>query len=277
MEDVGGTLWMQWHAHPDALIGLVLFEGAYLLGVGPIRVRYRLADEIDPLKTATFTLGVIVMFAALVSPLHVLSDKYLFSAHMFQHILLTLVAPPLLILGTPDWLIRRLLRPDWAFRAVRVVTHPVAAFAVFNLIFALWHMPGLYNLSVTNHGIHVGEHLLFIGAAVIMWWPLTSTMPELPRLSYPAQMVYLFVLSTAQIIVFAPITFAKEPLYEWYVDAPQIWSLSPVMDQQIGAILMKIGGGAIFMALLILAFFNWFNGEEAKAKAPATEAEPIRD
>ena len=275
MEDVGGTLWMQWHAHPDALIGLILFEGAYLLGVGPIRVRYRLADEVDPLKTATFTLGVIVMFVALVSPLHVLSDKYLFSAHMFQHVLLTLVAPPLLILGTPDWLIRRLLRPDWAFRAVRVVTNPVAAFAVFNLIFAMWHMPGLYNLSVTNHGIHVGEHLLFIGAAVIMWWPLTSTMPELPRISYPAQMVYLFVLSTAQIIVFAPITFAKQPLYEWYVDAPQIWSLSPVVDQQIGAILMKIGGGAIFMALLIVAFFNWFNAEEAKAKAPAAESEQV--
>ena len=276
MEDAGGTLWMQWHAHPDALIGLALFEAAYLLGVGPIRVRYRLADDVEPLKIATFTLGVMVIFAALVSPLHVLSDKYLFSAHMLQHILITLVAPPLLILGTPDWLIRRLLRPDWAFRAMRVATHPVAAFAAFNVIFSMWHIPALYNLSVTNHGIHVGEHLLFIGAAVIMWWPLTSTMPELPRLSYPAQMIYLFVLSIAQIIVFAPITFARQPLYQWYVDAPQVWPLSDVVDQQIGAIIMKIGGGAIFMALIIVAFLHWFDKEEG-AQTSEAEAELVGD
>ena len=269
MDDVAGSLWTHWHAHPDALIGLAMFQGAYLLGIGPLRERYRLADDVNPRQVATFTAGVMVIFFSLVSPLHELSDSYLFSAHMVQHVLLTLIAPPLLILGTPDWLLRPLLRPNWAFRLARLGTHPVIAFGFFNIVFSLWHIPALYNLSVTNHGVHIGEHLLFMGAAVLMWWPIAGTLPEIPRLSYPATMAYMFLLSIAQIIVFAPITFSREPLYEWYVNAPRLWDISPVLDQQLGAIFMKMGGGVLFLTLIIIAFFRWYNREEERAKAEA--------
>ena len=269
MDDVAGSLWTHWHAHPDALIGLAMFQGAYLLGIGPLRERYRLADDVNPRQVATFTAGVMVIFFSLVSPLHELSDSYLFSAHMVQHVLLTLIAPPLLILGTPDWLLRPLLRPNWAFRLARLGTHPVVAFGFFNIVFSLWHIPALYNLSVTNHGVHIGEHLLFMGAAVLMWWPIAGTLPEIPRLSYPATMAYMFLLSIAQIIVFAPITFSREPLYEWYVNAPRLWDISPVLDQQLGAIFMKMGGGVLFLTLIIIAFFRWYNREEERAKAEA--------
>tara|TARA_B100000029_G_C16852550_1_gene696108 strand:- start:159 stop:482 length:324 start_codon:yes stop_codon:yes gene_type:complete len=94
-----------------------------------------------------------------------------------------------------------------------------------------------------------------------MWWPLLSKMKELPRLSYPLQMVYLFVMSLSQIVVFGTITFSPEPLYEWYVNAPQIWSHSPLRDQQIGAVIMKVGGGMLFITLMIVAFFRWYNSE----------------
>ena len=271
MDDVVGSIWTHWHSHPDALIGLAVLEGAYLLGVGPLRERYKLADGADPRQTATFTLGVMVIFVSLLSPLHVLSDRYLFSAHMLQHVLLTLVAPPLLVLGTPDWLVRRLLRPDPLFILARVATYPVVAFLLFNALFSIWHLPALYNLSVTNHGIHILEHILFMAAAVLMWWPIVSTMPELPRLSYPLQMVYLFLLSIAQLILFAPITFAREPVYQWYAEAPRLWPVSAVADQQIGAIIMKMGGGALFMVLIIVAFFRWFNREEEKTRAEVAE------
>ena len=256
------SIWTHWHGHPDALIGLAIVQGAYLLGVGPLRERYNLADSIEPRQIATFTAGMAVIFIALLSPIHVLSDNYLFSMHMVQHVLLTLVAPPLLILGTPDWLIRPLLRPNLAFRAVRLATHPIVAFALFNMIFSIWHIPALYATSLNNHWVHIGEHLLFMGTAVIMWWPIVSMMPELPRLSYPIQMGYLFLLSLAQIIVFAIITFAREPLYEFYVNAPRIWGISPLLDQQLGAIIMKIGGGALFLTLFIIIFFRWFKQEE---------------
>ena len=269
MDEAFGSVWTHWHAHPDALIGLAIFQGAYLLGVGPLREKYRLADDVNTRQVATFTAGVMVIFFSLVSPIHVLSDKFLFSAHMLQHVLLTLVAPPLLILGTPDWLIRPLLRPNWAFRMAQIGTHPVFAFAVFNITFSLWHIPALYNLSVTNHGVHIGEHLLFMVVAVLLWWPIAGLLPEIPRLSYPATMAYLFLVSVAQIIVFGPITFAREPLYEWYANAPRIWAISPVLDQQLGAIVMKLGGGILFLVLIVVAFFRWYGREEERTKSEA--------
>lgn len=263
MEGLVGSIWTHWHGHPDVLLGLAVLQGAYLLGVGPLRERYGLGDAVDPKMIATFTAGVLVILVSLISPLHVLSDSYLFSAHMLQHVLLTLVAPPLLILGTPDWLLRPLLRPNWSFRLARLLVSPLVAFGIFSLVFSLWHVPALYNMSIDFRGVHIGEHLLFIGTAVLMWWPLTSNMPELPRLSYPFQMVYLFALSVAQIIVFGMITFAPTPIYEFYVNAPRIWALSPLSDQQIGGLIMKLGGGLLFMTLLIVNFFRWYKLEES--------------
>ena len=271
MIDGTGSLWTQWGGHTEALVGLMVLELAYLFGVGPLRDRYNLADQVDPRQVATFTIGVLVIFVAVLSPIHAISEKYLFSVHMTQHVLITLVAPPFLIWGTPDWLIRPLLRPNWAFRLARYLTHPILAFAAFNLIFSFWHVPSLYNASVTNHAVHFGEHFVMIASALLLWWPLTSHMPELPRISYPFQMVYLFGLSLAQIIVFGMLTFAKEPIYEFYVNAPRISSITPLADQQIGAIIMKLGGGLLFLGLLVVAFFRWYGDEERKTRTEAAE------
>ncbi|MCH7625769.1 MAG: cytochrome c oxidase assembly protein [Chloroflexi bacterium] len=273
MNELAGSLWTHWHAHPDVLIGLALLLGAYLFGVGPLRERYNLADGVEPRQVATFTAGVLVIFVALLSPIHFLSDGYLFSVHMVQHVLITLVAPPLLILGTPDWLIRPLLRPNWSFRLARILTNPIFAIASFNLVFSLWHVPALYDASVTIRGLHIAEHLIMITTATLMWWPLTSNMPELPRLSYPIQMGYLFILSMAQIIVFAIITFASHPLYDFYASAPRIFGIGPLLDQQIGAIIMKIGGGTLFLGLFVMAFFRWYNQEQGQADAERAERE----
>lgn len=274
MEESIRPIWTHWHGHIEVLIGLALLESGYLFGVGPLRERWNLADDVDPRKIATFTAGVLVIFFALLSPLHILGDRYSFSAHMTQHVLLTLVAPPLLILGTPDWLIRPMLRPNWSFYLWKFATRPIVAIVIFNLVFALWHVPNLYDLSVTYHAIHVTEHLMFIGAAILMWWPLTSSMPELPRLSYSLQMVYLFALSITQIFVFAFVTFSQRPLYEWYVKAPQIWPISPLADQQIGGIIMKVGGSALFLTLIVIAFFKWYGDEERRTKDEKKRANP---
>ena len=266
MSEPWASILTHWHGHPDAILGLALVQGAYLLCVGPIRKRYRLADEADPRQTANFTAGVLVVLVALVSPIHVLSDNYLFSVHMLQHVLLTLVAPPLILLGMPEWLIRPLLRPNWSFRLARVATHPFVAFGLFNIVFSVWHVPSLYGTSVNHHSIHIVEHLMFMGSALLMWWPIVSIMPELPRLSQPLQIGYLFALSVAQIIVFAIITFAREPLYEFYVNAPRITGLSPVLDQQIGAISMKVASGVLFLVMMIVIFLRWFDDEERSTR-----------
>lgn len=262
MGGIEGSLWTSWHGHVEVLVGIGLLLGVYLLSVGPLRARYAPSDHTEPGRIALFILGVLVIFVSVLSPIHELSDRYLFSAHMLQHLLLTLVAPPLLILGTPGWMFRPLIQRNMIFRLARLITRPVPAFFMFNATFSIWHIPALYNLSVISHEVHIGEHLLFIATAMIMWWPLTSNVPELPRLSYPLAIIYLFLLSIAQIIVFAPITFSREPLYEWYVDAPRIFGLSPLTDQQLGGIIMKIGGAAIFLPLLIVLFFRWYSREE---------------
>jgi len=276
VDDVIGPIWTHWHGHTEVLLGLIALEGAYLLGVGPLRDKYNLADAVDPKSIATFTMGVLVIFVALLSPIHILSDNYLFSAHMFQHVLLTLVAPPLLILGTPDWLLRPLLRPNIVFRAARIATHPFVAFGAFNLIFSLWHVPALYATTANYHLVHILEHLLFIGTAILMWWPLASKMPELPRAAYPIQLIYMFALTVAPIILFAAVTFASEPLYETYVNAPRVWGISPLVDQQLGAILMKIGGGILFLTLFVIVFFQWFNQEEQMGRIERDRYSDIR-
>lgn len=271
MNELTAGLWLQWEGHWDALLGMALVLGAYLLGVGPLRERHNLADSVDSRQVATFTAGMMVVFFALTSPLHILSERFLFSMHMVQHVLLTLIAPPLLVLGTPAWLVRPMLRPNWAFRAARLLTHPIAAIALFNIIFSIWHIPALYNSSLNSEAFHALEHIMMVATAMLMWWPLASNMPELPRLNYPLQLGYLFALSVAQIIVFAIITFAEEPIYDFYVNAPRIWGLSPLLDQQLGGIIMKVGSGIYFLTLLIIIFFKWFNQEEAERKQESAE------
>ncbi len=253
------------------IIGLAALLGAYLYAVGPLRVRLGLAQEIEPRQVAMFTAGVLIILLALTSPLHELSNNYLFSAHMVQHVLLTLVAPPLLIAGTPGWALTPVLRVRPIRVVARVLTHPIVAFAAFNLMFSFWHFPALYAGSVNFHGIHIAEHLAFMATGVMVWWPLMSNSPELPRLSEPMQMIYLLFMSIAQILVFAPITFAEQPIYQYYVDAPGIWGVSDLADQQVGGLIMKVGGGVLFMTLLVVTFFRWYAREEAESAAERRE------
>ena len=258
MGDSMDSIWLHWHGHPDALIGLGTLLLIYLVLTGPIRRRFRLASGVNPRETTLFSIGILVIFLSILSPLHILSDQYLFSAHMIQHVLITLISPPLIILGIPNWLISPLLKEPQVLRIAKFVVHPVTAVITFNLIFSIWHIPELYNYSVKYHWIHVTEHILFIFSSIIMWWPLCSKTPEAPRIPYPLQMIYLFVMSLSQIIVFGIITFATDPLYEHYINAPRLWAISPLLDQQLGGIIMKVGSGFLFLMLLIIVFFKWF-------------------
>ena len=147
----------------------------------------------------------------------------------------------------------------------------MTAFGAFNVVFSIWHIPALYNSSLTSEAVHAVEHVMMVATAILMWWPLTSNLPELPRLDYPFQMGYIFILSIAQIIVFAIITFAEEPIYEFYVQAPRLWNLSPLLDQQLGGIIMKVGSGIYFVILLIVIFFKWYNQEEEVRRLDSEE------
>ena len=258
--------------HASTVIGILALAALY---EWRSRVHRRAGGE--PLgrgRPTVLAIALITLFLSLNGWLHDLSDSYLFSAHMVQHLVLALVVAPLLIMATPGWM----LRPAFASRPVnavaRWVTNPLRAFAIFNVVMAAWHLPPLYNLAMAHHNVHIVQHLMFLVAAVLMWWPILSPLPELPRLAYPLQMLYLFLMSIPMSIVAVYIAYANSVLYPAYATAPRIWGISPMQDQLIGGLIMWIPGGLFFFTIISVIFFKWqqHDGDETVAGAQVTAA-----
>ncbi|MEX2582920.1 MAG: cytochrome c oxidase assembly protein, partial [Gemmatimonadota bacterium] len=193
--------WSEWVVYPDFLIGWLLFGALYLLCAGPLRHRFPGSRPVPFRQIGSFAFGMFLMLVALQGPLHELSDYFLFSAHMVQHLLIMLVMPPFLLHGTPDWMVRPMLRIPGVAPVARVLTRPVAAFLLVNLLFGVWHFPAPYDLMMQDHAVHKGMHLMIMAIGVILWWPVMSPLPEIPRLAGPLQMLYLFVLGIPMMIV----------------------------------------------------------------------------
>jgi putative membrane protein len=201
--------------------------------------------------------ALLLMFFSLNGWLHDLSDSYLFSAHMIQHLVLAFVVAPLMIMGTTGEMLRPLIRSPRVRRLAEWGLAPTRCFAIFNVVIAAWHLPALYNYALAHHPVHIAQHLLILAASVIMWWPILSPMPELPRLSYPGQMLYLFLMSIPMAIVAVYISYADGILYPMYASAPRVWGISPMSDQMIGGLIMWIPGGLFFYTIVSVIFYRW--------------------
>lgn len=247
--------------HLSTLLGTAILGALYFWGISAARRRWNLGPPARPAQVASFIAALLVLVVSLNGPIHDLSDYYLFVIHMLQHLLLTLLFPPLLIYGTPGWLLRPLVRPEWVRRTGRVVTHPVFAGALFSVSVAAWHTVPLYDLMMRSHNVHIATHLLFIVTAVIMWWPVMSPLAEVPPLPLGARMLYLFLVSIPMQAVAAIITMADTPLYQWYVSAPRTWGLSPLDDQKIGGLLMWVPGNLWMFGAIAILFFRWAREE----------------
>ncbi|MDP9242911.1 MAG: cytochrome c oxidase assembly protein [Actinomycetota bacterium] len=265
-----------WHVHPTVWFVIVLVEGTYLLairdrnrrnaevaagrgGAGAPMTRERAATR---RQIALFSIGVAVLWIGAEWPIHDLAERYLYSMHMVQHILFMLVAPPLLIAGTPVWMLRRILAPRPVAAAARILTRPIVALVIFNGILLLTHWPAVVDLSVRSEAFHFGAHTLLVGSALLMWWPVMSPLPELPALPAPAQILYLFVQSLAPTIPASFLTFGTKPLYPIYATFPRIWGISALTDQLIAGLIMKIVGSAILWGFITAIFFRWHAREE---------------
>lgn len=278
----------EFSVHPSTSIGIALFAAVYIWRVkqGPsaadrfpagVTAQNATADQLDAaaadagpsvLQKAAYFSSLVLLFFTLNGPLHDLSDFYLFSGHMVQHLILTLVVPPLMIAGTPGWMLRPLLRRAGLASAARTLTTTAACFVIFNVVLSLWHLPPMYNLALANHGVHIGQHLMFIAASVLMWWPLMSPLPELPRAAYPAQMLYCFLMVIPMSIISIYIAMADKLLYPAYAIAPRILGITPMQDQQYGGLIMWIPGGVFFYAVMTVVFFKWSaRGEDSEASA----------
>lgn len=229
--------------------------------MGPLRRRVAPAAPLERWRPLCFTAGLLVILGSLNGPVHDLSDYYLFWVHMAQHLLLTMVLPPLLIAGIPGWLAEWMLRPAAVHGAARLLSRPVVAGGCFSVILLVWHVQGPYDLMMRNHDVHVASHLMFMVAAVILWWPVMSPAPSLPRLGPGRAMLYLFLVQLPMQLLGAIVTFADQPLYAWYVAAPRTWGLSPLDDQKIGGLLMWVIGNLWIWGAMSVLFFRWAKQE----------------
>jgi putative membrane protein len=249
-----------WHAHLDVWLILGSVVAAYLIAC---RRHDRATGETTPARTRRlFLLGMAVIWLGADWPIHDLAERYLYSIHMVQHLLFTLVAAPLLIVGTPAWLLRVILRPVWARTVFRFLTRPLVALIAFNGLLLFTHWPAVVEASVGSELLHFALHVALLGSAILMWWPIVSPLPELPPLSPPAQMLYLFVQSLAPTIPASFLTFGRTPLYPIYETFPRIWGISALTDQLVAGLLMKIVGGAILWSVIAAVFFRWGRREE---------------
>jgi putative membrane protein len=264
--------WSEWRVYPSFMAGWLLLFGAYFLLIGPLRHRFSGSRPVPARKVASFVFGMGLMFAALQGPLHELSDYFLFSAHMVQHLVLILIMPPFLLYATPDWALRPVVRRTWLGKAARVLTLPLVAFALNNAIFLAWHFPGPYDLMMRDHGVHVTMHLMIMVTGTIMWWPVMSPLPELPRIAPALQMVYLFLVGIPMMVSAALITFSTAELYTWYVEAPRIVAgLSALEDQRLGGVIMWVPGGLTLWLAITAVYFRWTGRERQEDEGVALQ------
>ncbi len=198
---------LEWNYYPSVVIGVICFDALYLCAVGPLRKKIASSQPINIRIAINFLLGSLVLFLALVSPLDALSDEYLFSAHMIQHTLMTLVVPPLLLAGIPDWMFELIVSNRIVRMIARLVTNPLIAFSLYNLVFSIWHLPVIYEAALENEALHIIEHLSFISTAVLFWWPILSKSISVPHLAYPSQILYLFLASVPCTILGGVLSF----------------------------------------------------------------------
>jgi putative membrane protein len=246
----------------------------YFYGIGPWRRRHGLGPPASPWQVASFSAALLVLLVSLNGPVHDLSDYYLFSVHMVQHLVLTLLFPPLLIMGTPGWLLRPLVRRPSVLALGRALTRPWFAALLFSASLAVWHLSPFYDLMMRNHEVHIFTHLMFMVTATIMWWPAMSPLSELPALRPGMGMLYLFLVGIPMQLVGALITFADSVLYPWYSAAPRTWGLSPLDDQQLGGLLMWVPGNLWMFAAVGVLFFKWARQEEAANQKSAVLNQP---
>jgi putative membrane protein len=260
--------------HPSVVIGVALLSALYALGVGPLRRRFGWAERVPWSRVACFAASQLLLLAALNGPIHHLGDYFLFSAHMLQHLLITLVFAPLFLLGLPDWLLRPLVRPRWLFALGRWLTGPVVAFALYNAALLVWHLPAVYETAMRDHDVHIAQHLCFMALAVIAFWPVAGLLPEFPRLTYLWQIGYLFVMQIPMVALGAFLTLADQVLYPFYAAAPRVTAQLPALeDQQLGGLLMWLPGHLVLWIPMAVIFFRWVRAQSDDATGlPAPRA-----
>lgn len=262
-----------WTVEPLALVGLLLSLVLYLVAVR--RVDRAHPDHRVPRWRIAAWLGALAVVAfALFSVVDVYADE-LFSVHMVQHLLLTFVAPPLLLQGAPLTLLlrsashahrQRWILPVLESRAVGLLTHPVLGWVGFLLVMWGSHFSPLFDAALADDGIHAMEHLLFLGAGLLFWLPVVGADPSPHRLGHAARVVYLMLSLPQNSFLGLAIFSAPAVLYPHYAALVRAWGPTPLADQQLAGGIMWAAGDLLFLVPLLAVVAGWFRHEEAQGR-----------
>jgi putative membrane protein len=208
------------------------------------------------------------MFTALASPLDAAADRAL-SMHMLQHVFLTTIGPPLLLLGLAPALIDPLLRPRLITRAARTLTHPVFVGTLFILNMWFWHIPPIYGVAIDHVPVHITMHLAFMGTGILFWWPVIQPSPITGRHGEGVRLLYLFATGMPMALLALLFFASSGVIYDHYETVEPLWGLSLTDDQQIAGLVMGALGEAASFAAITILFFRFLDHEDEAVAAPA--------
>ncbi len=252
-----------WHNEPYLIGGLLLLAWGYAVLTGPLRARIAPQARPSRWRAVCYYSSLVLFYLAVGSPFDQLGERFLFSAHMAQHVVLIYPCAILWVLGLPAWLIdavadRAVVRP-----LGRLFTRPVVAGATYVLVQSIWHVPALYDLALQDRLVHVLEHVMFFGSAVLYWWPVLAQSQVWPPMRLAGQMVYLFAVAVGLTPLFAFVTFSPDILYPTYEFAPRlIAGFSPMDDQLLAGAIMKLSNVAMTFLAFVAVFVRWYRQSE---------------
>jgi putative membrane protein len=210
-------------------------------------------------QLGAFIGGALLLWLASDWPVHDISEEYLYSMHMFQHMLYSYFMPALMLIATPKWLYDLIFASDRSRRVINFLTKPVIAGVLFNCVIMITHIPQMVNRSVSNGPLHYLLHILVVTSALLMWSPICG--PDHSRhLGYGGKMIYLFLMSIVPTVPSAWLTFAEGAVYKHYDIAVRVWGMSVTTDQQLAGAIMKLGGSIFLWTVVVVIFFRRFIG-----------------
>lgn len=262
--------------YPPALALVILPTLLYSLALWRLR---QIGRSVPASWPAAFYAGMFTALIALAGPLDTWNDELL-TMHMAQHLVLIQITAPLLLLGRPVHVILRglppqraglltrlLLRPLWSRRLLQLLTQPLVAAALANLALVVWHFPPLYSRAVWHQLVHDLQHVSFFGTALLFWWPIIDPVPRHHRVSGLWASLMVFITAVISTVIGAIITLADKVLYEPYRSVAMPWGFTPMVDQQVAGLLMWIGGGTLYIVIILVLLARWLLHEEGRRMA----------
>jgi cytochrome c oxidase assembly factor CtaG len=271
---------LSWSFELEVVMGLVLAAGLYARGWRRLRRRGRGGRALRPWRAWCFGGGLLAVAIALLSPIATFDSLFMFM-HMIQHLLLVMIAAPLIWLGAPllpmlwafdrktrRWL-GRFMHPSSRVHAVfHFLTRPSIALPILVLTIIAWHYPPFYDAAQGRTLIHDLEHATFFAAALLFYWPLIQPTGGKRRLSYGAGILYLFPAKITGFVIGASLSMAQTPWYQTYINAPRVWGLSALSDQQLAGLIMWIFGGLLYIVPLLILVVMMIREDEGDVWIP---------